>query len=512
MDNLSLTYQRQKRKRSSPPGQSLPATKKSSRKTIRRPWCRQLDSSSSDSPVSECSASVTPVFARCMPSSSLGTTQSCLDTVTSPQASSSTKMKSAKAKIPAVAPQCGNDSLLHPPEQDLPRQLYRKKVTFSAIKEQDKSKAANSTLADVKCLDIRTNSAAFSSTQNTVKSPKTLKMVQFKDSSKPGDLLRASDTQISDEACRSESAASPTSRLKLPSTPHICKKKSVRHHRSSALTKLKVTAQTCGDLEVNRKCQLVKSNLKSKASLQTASEMVPSPKSVLRETWRPKDPRQRKNGSRHVCQTTSNNPSQAETRLQDHPQAQFKTASAARSEKPPSSKANLSTFKHPGWASHGNLKVTNLTTGDNFTQRTQAPFRKPDPPRPKSSPPIPKWKKILQQRSESAKCVSNCQGQSSEKNAKLPSVVFGNVAEHSSEQSFVLCNCSMPISKFTQKHIHANMPSSGCGNSANTEQSHTAEGSAADSLTRSLPGSDGGQGKGTLTILSVFGLFILTSV
>ncbi|KAL7846554.1 hypothetical protein SRHO_G00215340 [Serrasalmus rhombeus] len=484
LDHVGLTYQREKRKKSLLTARGLPATKKLSRKTRRKLWRRQLDSSSSDSPVSECSANATPLCARSMSSSSRGSL-SCpvSDTLTSPQGAPSTNIKPAPAKIPSVLKKYAN--------------------SVSGLKGQKKSEAASCKLADVSFLDITTSLGAFSPTQKTPKSPRTLKKVHFKDSPNPGDSPCASTTQISDKTSKLESTVSPPSQSRLPSSCDVCKckKSSVRHPESSALTKHEVQVKTSGDFELRRKLQLDKSDLFQKVSrpLQSVSMMIPSPKPVQRKTQRPKNPHQRKKGIKRVCQTASNSPSQMVTRLQAQPQAQFKTVSPKRSEKLPASKATLNTFKWPCSASQENLKTISLTPGDNCARRMRTPFRKPDTPRPKSCPEFLKWKKVLEQRARhAATSVSRCQGRSSEKNAELPTVVFGNLTEHSPEQSFNSCDSS--IGKSTKKYSHTFRPALGDENSYNVEQSHSGKGkitarqySASDSATRTLPSSNSTQ-------------------
>ncbi|KAL6472346.1 hypothetical protein MHYP_G00185340 [Metynnis hypsauchen] len=481
LDHMGLTYQREKRKKSLLTARGLPATKKLSRKTSRKLWRRQLDSSSSDSPVSECSANATPLCARSMSSSSPGSL-SCpaSDTLTSPQDAPSTNIKPAPAKIPSVLKKYAN--------------------SVSGLKGQKKSEAASCTLADVSFLDITTSLGAFSPTHKTPKSPRTLKKVHFKDSPNPGDSPCASTTQISDKTSKSETTVSRPDQSRLPSSRDVCKckKSSVKHPESSALTKHKVQVNTCGDFELRRKCQLDMSDLSQKVSrpLQSVSEMIPLPKPVQRKTQRPKNPHQRKKGIKRVCQTASNSPSQTVTRLQAQPQAQFKTVSPERSEKFPAFKATLNTFKWPCSASQENLKTISLTPGDNCARRMRTPFRKPDTPRPKSCPKFLKWKKVLERRARhAATSVSRCQGQSSEKNAELLAVVFGNLTEHSPEQNFNSCDSS--IGKSTKNYSHTFRSVLGDENSYNVEQSHSGKGkitarqySASESVMQSLPSSD----------------------
>ncbi|KAL7848290.1 hypothetical protein AOLI_G00230080 [Acnodon oligacanthus] len=450
LDHMGLTYQREKRKKSSLTAQGLPVTNKSSRKTSRKLWRCQLDSSSSESPVSECSANTTPLCAHSMSSSSPGSL-SCpaSDTLTSPQGAPSANIKPAPAKIPSVLKKYAN--------------------RVSGLKGQ-KSEAASCTLA-------------------------TVKKVHFKDSPNP-----CATTQISDKTSKSVSTVSPPSQSRLPSICDVCKckKRTVSHSESSALTKHEVQFKTFGDFELRRKRQSDMSDLSQKVShpLQSASEMIPSPKPVQRKTQRPENPHQRKKGIKRVCQTASNSPSQTDTRLQAQPQAQFKTVSPKRSEKLPASKATLNTFKWPCSASQENLKTISLTPGDNCTRRMRTPFRKPDTPRPKSCPEFLKWKKVLEQRARhTATSVSRCQGRFSEKNAELPTVVFGNLTEHSPEQSFNSCDSS--ISKYTKKYSHTFRPALGDENSYKVEQSHVGKGkitarqySASESATQNLPSSN----------------------
>ncbi|XP_066507521.1 uncharacterized protein [Hoplias malabaricus] len=435
LESLGLTYQRQKRKRGSPSERSLPATKKLSRKTSRKLWRRQLDSSSTDSPVSESSTGATPFHLRSMSFRSPDTLMcAASDTFASPQATSSTKKESALANIPTVSQQCVNDS------------------SDSSLRELKESGVARCPVSRLKIVDVSTSSGTFSPTHDT-KSPKT---VRFKDFPNPGDSPPASASRISDDA---KSFVFSPSHLRLPSTPHVskCKTKSARPPKNPALVKYKAQLNTSSDLEVNEKHQPRKSDLAltSPHPLQSTSEMIPSLRPTWRGAQRVKDPHQIKKNIKDVCQITSNNPSQTATRLQAHPQAQFKTPSLKRSEKASASKATVSTIKWPCSASQGSLKTVNLTPGYNCAGWMQTPFRKPDTPRPKSCPEFLKWKKVLKQRTEStrqaSRSVSICQGHSVQKKAGLHSQVFGNLSEPSPEQSLKLSDRSVSNSKFTQE-------------------------------------------------------------
>ncbi|XP_022536610.2 uncharacterized protein LOC103030033 isoform X1 [Astyanax mexicanus] len=421
LDKPGLKYQREERKRSLPSARSF-LVRKMSRRTKRKLWRRQLDSSSSDSPVSGSSASATPVCAHCMSSRGLGT-RSCptltSDSFTSLKDTPSTNMKSALA---SPGQRCAD----------------KKRVTFSDFQE----------------------GPLFSHMQKTTKSPRPLKEVKFKDS--------PSAIQISETPSRSKSAVQ---KMRLPSTPHVCKKRSKSSTRRSATPKHKVQAKSISSIDLslkgNSQSDTSKSPSKVSSSQCLASQMNHSQKFILQVTPSPKDPHQRKKKKKHgQNKPTSNTPAETTARMQAHPQAQFKTPSPRTSniqpEYPlPSKAASSSTFKRPISARQGNLKI-----GHNCTRSTQTPFRRPDTPRPKSCPEFLKWKKVLELRDKmtrpTSRSLCSFQGHSSEEYADIlpsPRQMFSD-------------SSSLSI-QFTQKHGHSSRPALDRENSSQRlEQSH----------------------------------------
>ncbi|XP_062870313.1 uncharacterized protein LOC134332555 [Trichomycterus rosablanca] len=420
LETLGLLYQKEKRKRSSSSGPSPPERKTLSRKIKHKSWHRQLDCSSTDSPVSERSTNASSVSACSFCSS--GSQSGAVSDIHTPSQTGPLNRSSV------AADPCTNKNRGFTSDQTVLKQCSK----IGGLK-QPKSK----TWTEINFLEISSNipEAAANSPSGI------LKMVKFEGAPSSGGSSYVAKMQVAKIGSKSEPSVQ-----RIPNTLHVTKpnKKVAGCPKGSAATKVMVQPKTYN--ETTQKSQINKISLTPK--VLSVSKNVPLPKLALRCS---NDPQ-----TKNVSKTSSHKASPA-IRSKDA-QALKIQSTRFRPENPPSFKISQTPLKC--LASSASLNNPKTITP------TPVPFRKPDTPRPKTCPESLKWKKTLELRTKTmglaSADMSRFKGQCSRKCSYEPSPLSvheespgsGNLREPFNEQNLN----STPIIKSVLKPFHENKP------------------------------------------------------